>query len=320
MARLSISPTRCREGLTTRKRSPRLRSPRSLVTLAARSPTKATKGMLRPLREERHPADNSVKAIKNATPRSPRYERRSSVSLHISSRGEYFIPTTAVHISPTRTRMWRPERCSSSQSLIVLNNSHDSNHGSDARVPERLCADIQQVRSTCGCVWQAWPSVCYAHPGRLRGAVARVAVVTAARLVRDGNGWRLPLAGCAVVQCCVDWALTLRLEHPSGTFEVRIEQPFTFTSATGSEVLLVPENDPTGLGPVLACSRTAVEEAAASDDGELAMSFADGSSIRIRSSPDHEAWGLTGPAGLRVVSVPGGELAIWQPDQAAGSP
>jgi hypothetical protein len=147
-----------------------------------------------------------------------------------------------------------------------------------------------------------------------------VAVVTAARLVRDGNGWRLPLAGCAVVQCCVDWALTLRLEHPSGTFEVRIEQPFTFTSATGSEVLLVPENDPTGLGPVLACSRTAVEEAAASDDGELAMSFADGSSIRIRSSPDHEAWGLTGPAGLRVVSVPGGELAIWQPDQAAGSP
>lgn len=144
--------------------------------------------------------------------------------------------------------------------------------------------------------------------------------MTAARLVREGNGWRLPLAGCAVVQCCVDWALTLRLERSSGTFEVRIEQPFTFTSATGSDVLLVPENDPTGLGPVLACSRTAVEEAVALDDGGLVMSFADGSSIRVRSSPDHEAWGLTGPAGLRVVSASGGELAIWQPDQAAGSP
>jgi hypothetical protein len=120
----------------------------------------------------------------------------------------------------------------------------------------------------------------------------------------------------------VDWAVTLRFDHKSGAFEVRIEQPFVFASAGGAEVLLDPENDPAGLGPVLACTRTAVAEAMAFDDGSLEMSFVDGSSMRVPGSSEYEAWGMVGPAGLRMVSSPGYELAIWQPhgdDQPAGS-
>jgi Family of unknown function (DUF6188) len=139
-------------------------------------------------------------------------------------------------------------------------------------------------------------------------------IVTGGRLVGDRGGWRLPLARCTVGQCCVDWAVTLRMDAPEGAFVVRIEQPFVFVPATGGEVLLDPEKDPAGLGPVLACTRAAVEQAAAFNDGSLVMSFTDGSSIRVPGSSEYEAWELAGPAGLRVVSVPGGDLAIWQPD------
>jgi hypothetical protein len=104
------------------------------------------------------------------------------------------------------------------------------------------------------------------------------------------------------------------LEQPGEFFEVRIEQPFIFMSGRGGEVLLDPENDPGGLGPVLTCTRTAVEEAVAFDDGSLTLSFMDGGSLQVPGSPEYEAWGIVGSAGLRVVSVPGGELAIWQPD------
>jgi hypothetical protein len=138
--------------------------------------------------------------------------------------------------------------------------------------------------------------------------------VTGIRLVEDAGPWRLPLAGCAVSQCCVDWAVTLRLEHPDGAFELRIEQPFVFAAADGVETLLRPEDDPADIGPLLVCSRTTVDEALAFDDGSLTVSFTDGSRIRVSSSPEYEPWGLVGPAGLRVVSVPGGELGIWQPD------
>lgn len=110
-------------------------------------------------------------------------------------------------------------------------------------------------------------------------------------------------------------AVTLWFEPADGVFEVRIEQPFVFVPAGGAEVLLDLENDPVGLGPVFACTRTSVDEAMAFDDGSLRLSFVDGSSVQVPGSPQYEAWGMVGPAGLRVVSVPGGELAIWQPDE-----
>lgn len=137
--------------------------------------------------------------------------------------------------------------------------------------------------------------------------------MTAIELVEGDDRWVLPLSGCAVGQCCIDWAVTLRLDHPRGAFELRIEESFLFAPAGGEEVQLQPEDDPIGLGPLLAVTRTTVEHAAAFSDGRLEMSFADGSTLTVQGSQEYEPWGLVGPAGLRVVSVPGGELAIWRP-------
>lgn len=136
-------------------------------------------------------------------------------------------------------------------------------------------------------------------------------------LERDGNRWQLPLVGCAVGQCCVDWGVTLRFLHPNGAFELRIEQPFVFAPAGAAEMPLRPEADPAGLGPLLACTRTVVDTAKAFEDGRLEVSFEDGSSLRVDGSSEYEPWGLVGPEGLRVVSVPGSRLAIWQPENDA---
>lgn len=128
----------------------------------------------------------------------------------------------------------------------------------------------------------------------------------------DGN-WSIPLTGCSINRCCVDWAVTLWVAHPAGEFALRIEETFFFVPAMGGEIRLDPEHEPAKLGPMLACTRTSVAEAVASGDGGLVVSFADGSSIKVPSSLTYEAWNLTGPHGLRVVSTPGGGLAIWQP-------
>ena len=136
----------------------------------------------------------------------------------------------------------------------------------------------------------------------------------------DDRGRRsLPLDGAAVMQCCVDFAVTLRCDRAGSSFEVRVEQEFAFAAADGTAVLLDAENDPVGLGPLLACTRTTVLQAAAFEDGRLEMVFADGSSLRVPTSIDYEGWSLVGPAGLQVVSGPGPKLTIWQPDDDSQS-
>jgi hypothetical protein len=111
----------------------------------------------------------------------------------------------------------------------------------------------------------------------------------------NANGWTLPLSGRAVGRCCVDSAVTLRLDHPRGAFELRIEESFVFVTPGGVEVHMRPEEDPTGLGPILTVARTAVEQAIAFRDGRLEMSFADGSRLEVPGSEECEPWGLVDP-------------------------
>jgi hypothetical protein len=141
-----------------------------------------------------------------------------------------------------------------------------------------------------------------------------MALMTGFEFVAEGGRIQLPLTGCMVNRCCVDWAISLEMQKPDGDhFELRIGGVFAFTAPGGNETLMRPEEDPVGLGPVLACTRTAVESATAVDDGRLEMSFSDGSSLCVTPSPAYEAWELTGPRGSKIVCMPGGELAIWQP-------
>lgn len=129
-------------------------------------------------------------------------------------------------------------------------------------------------------------------------------------LMKAGDRWVLPVAGQAVAQLCVDYAVTLRLQND---VVVRIEQPFVITTETGEERLIVPERDVDRLAPVLILARSTVTEGAAFDDGHLELSFAGGARVSVPATEDYEPWEIVGPGGLRIVSVPGGELSVWRP-------
>lgn len=127
--------------------------------------------------------------------------------------------------------------------------------------------------------------------------------------------WLLPVSGNAVAMLIVDFAVTIRIEPD---MSLRIEDTFTFVRSTGESVQLVPAGDPVALAPVLATARMTVAAAHANFDGSLKLSFTDGSRLEIHPSDDYEAWSFSGEDSLRVVSLPGGQLAVWMPGQAAG--
>jgi hypothetical protein len=124
----------------------------------------------------------------------------------------------------------------------------------------------------------------------------------------------LPLAQAAVMQICVDYALTLLCNRNGAAYEIRIEQAFDFTTADGATVTLDPESEPAGLGPALSCTRTIVVAANAFEDGRLEMVFADGTSLAVPATNKYESWGLVGPNGFRIVSGPGQKLTVWSGD------
>lgn len=105
--------------------------------------------------------------------------------------------------------------------------------------------------------------------------------------------------------------MTLLFKRRRAEFHLRIGEDFVFASTDGTEWALQPEGDPSKLGPALATLHSKVREATAFDDGRLALSFRDGSSLRVPGGVQYEAWQLSGPAGLLMVSIPDGDLAIW---------
>lgn len=133
--------------------------------------------------------------------------------------------------------------------------------------------------------------------------------------VEAADRWLVPVAGRSVTQCRLDYAFTLVVaDESAGSFEIRIEQPFMVTSGAG-EVVLDPEGEPARMAPALGLLHQAIEQAVAFKDGRLELSFTDGGVLSVPVGEDYEAWNIVGPAGLRIVSLPGGELAIWSPER-----
>ena len=70
---------------------------------------------------------------------------------------------------------------------------------------------------------------------------------------------------------------------------------------------------------MLRLARATADRAHSRDDGALLLEFTDGSRLEVRASANYEAWQLVGPAGLMVVCMPGGELAVWTDDKESTS-
>jgi hypothetical protein len=65
-----------------------------------------------------------------------------------------------------------------------------------------------------------------------------------------------------------------------------------------------------GVALLLPLLNADVTHVGVSDDGALSLTVG-GTTLRCGAAPDFEAWNCTGTGGRRVVSMPGGGLAIW---------
>lgn len=122
--------------------------------------------------------------------------------------------------------------------------------------------------------------------------------------------WLLEVSGQLILQLVLDFQVTLVLER----LRITIEESFVLEHPDGTSHVVEPGGDFYQLSPVLPLSRSqVVAEARAFDDGRLEIVIQDGFRLSVVPEPKsaYEAWNVTGPDGLMIVSTPGGGLAFW---------
>lgn len=139
--------------------------------------------------------------------------------------------------------------------------------------------------------------------------------MTAVPLLEAEDRFTPAIAGLEVDRCCFDYQATLVVGVSEGPFHVVFEGGLVLTAADGTEHELEPESGGERLAPLLGLLHARVERADAFKDGHLELEFSGGAHLHVPVSPDYEAWSIIGPNGLRLVSLPGGELAVWRPDE-----
>ena len=131
-------------------------------------------------------------------------------------------------------------------------------------------------------------------------------------ITESAEGWSVPVAGRQITRVCADYA-SVGLLVSNGIY-VDIEVPFIYIGPNGTESTLDPDGNAVDLAPILQVRRLGTTECMAFKDGRLGLKFDDGSELRVSKGLEFEAWGISGvgeAAGLRIISMPGGELAIW---------
>ncbi len=132
-------------------------------------------------------------------------------------------------------------------------------------------------------------------------------------LVEYDDYWLIPLTGRLLSRVIVGYGLTLEFLDPlEEQISVLIAGNFHLASDRGNVLLTC--NQPTDLGPVLGLIGRSVETARAHKDGRLELNFAAGARICVAPADNYESWNVTGARWLRIVCMPGGDLAIWKPD------
>jgi hypothetical protein len=141
-----------------------------------------------------------------------------------------------------------------------------------------------------------------------------MATLSAPQLIDEDDRVELTLGG-PVSQLKVDFAFTLVVDvGDAGAVEIAIEHPFALQRPDNDPAPVEWQDDAAALAPALALLHVTAESAAAFKDGRLELRLADGLRLLVGAGGDFEPWSLVGPAGLRVVSAPGGELAVWSPE------
>ncbi|TNC28025.1 DUF6188 family protein [Amycolatopsis alkalitolerans] len=120
----------------------------------------------------------------------------------------------------------------------------------------------------------------------------------------------LRLKGKTLLSETVEYSAVL---HFSDGYMARIESPFGL-DISGKHYELSPETDPQeSFQPMKGLLQQTVTTADVDNSGVLSLVFSNGATIRVEPDNDYEAWTVAGPDGFLIVSMPGGELAVWEP-------
>lgn len=130
-------------------------------------------------------------------------------------------------------------------------------------------------------------------------------------LSEDQDRWSVAIRGRAVTRCVVDYAFSLDVGYPPNEVAIRIEGPFSLEIG-GTNYRMSPEAT-VELCPALGLLHQVADALTAYKDGALEVRFATGDLLAAKPDPNYEAWEINGAGGLRIVSLPGGGLAVWRP-------
>lgn len=135
------------------------------------------------------------------------------------------------------------------------------------------------------------------------------------QLLEQQDRWTVRWADAVVSQCRFDHAVTLIVETSPGYSELRIEQPMdvVLPSRPDGPVRIPMHGSAAEMAPALELLQQVPTSLDAHKDGRLLLHFAGGGRLSVEADADYEPWTLTGPDGLRLVSLPGGDLAVWTP-------
>lgn len=95
-----------------------------------------------------------------------------------------------------------------------------------------------------------------------------------------------------------------------GGWAVTVESALAFSDANGA-VRHFEGDDPEAVAALGPLPHGLTLRSSTVADGALRLAFAGGAELIAPPDPHYESWGLTGPAGQRLVCMPGGELAVW---------
>jgi hypothetical protein len=132
-------------------------------------------------------------------------------------------------------------------------------------------------------------------------------------LVEYDDYWVIPLRGRPVSRFVVGYGLTIEFLDPENEQTIIMLAGEFHLEIDGKDFVLSHE-EPTALGPALGLLGRAVESALAYKDGKLEVKFRGGAKLSVAPASNYESWNVTGTRWLRIVCMPGGDLAIWKPD------
>jgi uncharacterized protein DUF6188 len=123
--------------------------------------------------------------------------------------------------------------------------------------------------------------------------------------------WVLPYRGLKISQIRVDYALTFLLDDQA---TIVIESDATLADRPGRApeartVELHPDRQ--DVGSALTLFGTTVNSGVAFKTGTLRLVL-DHFQLTVRADPHYEAWNVVGPGDMRLVCMPGGQLAAWR--------